>query len=219
MKRVKASFYSGLIAILPIVITVYIFNWLFQIFLGLLQDSFVTVAIRTIFLQSGLGKEHDLNLYINILINLLSFITLVISLIIIGTAMRVFIFKKVGQYLNGLLIRIPLFSQIYSTINQIISLFASDRQKAYQKVVMFEYPRKGIYSVGFMTSDGNHLVEKITNESMCNVFIPTSPNPTSGMFVVIKKSEITILDIKVDDAIKLIISGGVILPPENKKES
>ena len=78
MKRVKASFYSGLIAILPIVITVYIFNWIFQIFLNLLQDSVLTVAIRKIVLQTGLGKEQDLHLYTQILINVLSFVTLIL---------------------------------------------------------------------------------------------------------------------------------------------
>lgn len=219
MKRVKASFYSGLIAILPIVITVYIFNWIFQIFLNLLQDSVLTVAIRKIVLQTGLGKEQDLHLYTQILINVLSFVTLILLLIAIGTAMRVFLFKKIGAFLNNLLVKIPLFSQIYSTITQIISLFASDRQKSYQKVVMFEYPRYGIYSIGFMTSDSNHFVEEVTGEEMCNVFLPTSPNPTSGMFIVLKKSEVRVLDLKVDDAIKLIISGGVILPPNNKKEN
>ena len=208
-----------MIAILPIVITVYIFNWIFQIFLNLLQDSFLTVAIRTLVLQTGLRKEQDLQLYTQILINVLSFVTLILLLIAIGTAMRIFLFKKIGSYLNNLLAKIPLFSQIYSTITQIISLFASDRQKSYQKVVMFEYPRRGIYSIGFMTSDGNHFVEEVTGEPMCNVFLPTSPNPTSGMFIVLKKSEIRILDLKVDDAIKLIISGGVILPPNNKKEN
>ncbi|MGL5535309.1 MAG: DUF502 domain-containing protein, partial [Cetobacterium sp.] len=218
-KRVKASFYSGLIAILPIVITVYIFNWIFQIFLNLLQDSFLTVAVRSIVLQTGLGKEQDLHLYTQILINVLSFVTLILLLIAIGTAMRVFLFKKIGAFLNNLLVKIPLFSQIYSTITQIISLFASDRQKSYQKVVMFEYPRQGIYSIGFMTSDSNHFVEEVTGEAMCNVFLPTSPNPTSGMFIVLKKSEVRVLDLKVDDAIKLIISGGVILPPNNKKEN
>ncbi|MGL5088411.1 MAG: DUF502 domain-containing protein [Cetobacterium sp.] len=214
MKRIKASFYSGLIAILPIVITVYIFNWIFQIFFNLLKDSFVTVGIKALFLEAGLGREQDLHFYTQILINAISFITLIVTLIIIGTAMRIFLFKKLGRFLNNLLVKIPLFSQIYSTITQIISLFASDRQRSYQKVVAFEYPKEGIYSMGFMTSNSNHLIEEITGEEMCNIFLPTSPNPTSGMFIMLKKSDVKILDIKVDDAIKLIISGGVILPPK-----
>ena len=82
---------------------------------------------------------------------------------------------------------------------------------------MLEYPRKGIYSIGFMTSEENKFIERYTNEKMCNVFIPTSPNPTSGMFVCVKAEEIKILDIKIDDAVKLIISGGVVLPAEGNK--
>lgn len=217
MKNIKSSFYSGLITILPVVITVYIFNWIFQIFLTLLRHSFVTAAIRGLVLKTGLGKEQDLQLYIEILINLVSFVTVLAIIIIIGTAMRIFLFRKIAKLLNNLFIKIPFFSQIYTTISQIISIFISNKDKTYQKVVTFEYPRKGIYSIGFITSDNNFLIEDITNEKMCNVFIPTSPNPTSGMFVVLKKSEIKVLDIKVDDAIKLIISGGVILPDINKK--
>lgn len=214
MKKLKISFYSGLLAILPIVLTISIFNWIFQIFLKILQNSFLTKIIKIIILK--FAKEQDLAFYTNILVNIISFIVVVISLMLIGTAMRIFLFKRIGSYINKLIIKIPLVSQIYSTISQIISLFSSDREKAYQKVVMIEYPRKGIYSIGFMTSGSNYLVEEETKEDMCNIFIPTSPNPTSGMFVVIRKSEVKVLDIKIDDAIKLIISGGVILPP--KKE-
>lgn len=214
MKKLKISFYSGLLAILPIVLTISIFNWIFQIFLRILQNSFLTKIIKGLILK--FAKEQDLVFYTNILVNIISFIVVVVSLILIGTAMRIFLFKRIGSYINSLIIKIPLVSQIYSTISQIISLFSSDREKAYQKVVMIEYPRKGIYSIGFMTSTENYLVEKETKEEMCNIFIPTSPNPTSGMFVIVRKNEVKVLDIKIDDAIKLIISGGVILPP--KKE-
>lgn len=215
MKRIKACFYSGLFAILPVVLTIYIFNWVFDIFLNLLQDSFITVTIKQIVLS--LGKEKDIDFYMNVFINFISFITVVVGLILIGTAMRIFMFKKIGKFFDNLFTKIPLFNQIYSTVNQIISLVTSDREKAYQKVVMIEYPRKGLYSIGFLTAEGNHIVEEHTGEEMYNVFIPTSPNPTSGVFLVVKKKDVTILDIKVDDAVKLVISGGVILPP--KKES
>lgn len=214
MKKLKINFYSGLLAILPIVLTISIFNWIFQIFLKILQNSFLTKIIKVIILE--FVNEQDLAFYTNILVNIISFIVVIISLVLIGIAMRVFIFKKIGSCINKLIIKIPLVSQIYSTISQIISLFSSDREKAYQKVVLIEYPRKGVYSMGFLTSGDNYLVQEETKEEMCNIFIPTSPNPTSGMFVIVRKSEVKELDIKIDDAIKLIISGGVILPP--KKE-
>lgn len=212
MKRLKISFYSGLITILPIIITVYILNWIFQILFNILHESFLTKLIKAIVLK--IGKEQDIRFYTDILINILSFLTAIFIVIIIGMAMRVFIFKKIGSLINRLLIKIPLFSQIYSTIAQIIALFSADREKSYQKVVMLEYPRKGIYSLGFMTSDENYILKNEIGEEVCNIFIPTSPNPTSGMFVMVKKEEVKVLDIKIDDAIKLIISGGVILPPK-----
>ena len=85
---------------------------------------------------------------------------------------------------------------------------------------MVEYPRKGIYSIGFLTSEDNFLIGSAIGreEKVYNVFIPTSPNPTSGMFIVVPESEVKILDIKIDDAIKLIISGGVILPEKKEIE-
>lgn len=212
MKRLKISFYSGLITILPIIITIYILNWIFQILFNILHESFLTKIIKAIVLK--IGKEQDIRFYTDILINILSFLTAIFIVIAIGMAMRVFIFKKIGTLINRMLIKIPLFSQIYSTIAQIIALFSSDREKNYQKVVMLEYPRKGIYSLGFMTSDENYILKDEIEEEVCNIFIPTSPNPTSGMFVMVKKEEVKVLDIKIDDAIKLIISGGVILPPK-----
>lgn len=217
MKKFKANLYSGIITLLPVIITIYILNWIFQILLNGLKKSFVTVGIKKLILLTGLSEDYDLNIYVDILINLLSIIVIVAGLFLVGLAMRVFLFKKIGELINRILNKIPLFKQIYTTIAQILSLVFSEKNKTYQKVVMLEYPRKGIYSIGFMTSEENRFIEKYTGKQMCNVFIPTSPNPTSGMFVCVGIEEIKILDIKIDDAIKLIISGGVILPPETKE--
>lgn len=218
MKRIKANFFSGLITILPIIITFYIFNWIFKIFINLLQNSFVTVLIRKLVLTFGVVKGHDVYFYTNILINMISFIVVITTIIVIGTAMRVYFFKEIVLYFETLFIKIPFFSHIYNTITQILEVFSSNKEKAYKKVVMIEYPRKGVYSIGFMTSEESYLLENIVqDEEFCNVFIPTSPNPTSGMFVIISKKDIKILDIKVDDAIKMIISGGVISPPSKKE--
>lgn len=217
MKKFKTNLYSGIITLLPIIITIYILHWIFQILLNGLRRFFVTVGIKKLILQTGIGKEQDLHIYIEILVNLLSLVFILAILFLVGLAMRVFLFKKIGQIINNILSRIPLFKQIYTTIAQILSLVFSEKNKTYQKVVMLEYPRKGIYSIGFMTSEENKFIERYTNEKMCNVFIPTSPNPTSGMFVCVKAEEIKILDIKIDDAVKLIISGGVVLPAEGNK--
>ena len=97
-------------------------------------------------------------------------------------------------------------------MRQIVSLVYSKKNNNYKKVVVVEYPRKGIYSFGFLTAEENKILEDVTGEKYCNVFIPTSPNPTSGMFVSVKKVEVKEIEMKVEDAVKLIVSGGVFMP-------
>ena len=83
---------------------------------------------------------------------------------------------------------------------------------------MIEYPKSGVYSVGFLTAESNRILEEVLKiEKMYNIFVPTSPNPTSGMFVCLAKENVKILDMKIDDAVKLIISGGVIVPKTTKE--
>lgn len=126
---------------------------------------------------------------------------------------KIGIFAKIAKRAKQFLSKIPFINQIYSTISQIIDILKSDRTTTYQKVVAVEYPRRGIYSIGFLTAEKNEALEKATGiDKMYNIFIPTSPNPTSGMFIIANAKDVHILDIKIDDAVKLIISGGVITP-------
>ena len=216
IKKFKAYFYTGLIALLPIVLTVYIFNWIVGIMMSLLGNSFVTIIIKNILLV--FVEEGDMDYYFQLLVYFISLVTMIIGTCLVGFTLKIVFFAKIIKKAKELFIKIPLIKQVYTTISQIIEVAVSDREKSYQKVVMVEYPRKGIYSIGFLTSEDNFLIGSAIGreEKVYNVFIPTSPNPTSGMFIVVPESEVKILDIKIDDAIKLIISGGVILP-ENKE--
>ena len=182
-----------------------------------LNDSFVTKVIKEIILN--LVGEEDYLFYFQILTYILSLVTMVVFICFVGLTLKMVFFAKIAKKAKAFLAKIPFINQIYSTISQIIDVITSDRSKTYQKVVAVEYPRKGIYSIGFLTSESNPNVEKATGiERMYNIFIPTSPNPTSGMFIVINAKDVKILDIKVDDAVKLIISGGVILPEKPLEE-
>ena len=208
IKKFKAYFYTGLIALLPIVLTVYIFNWIVGIMMSLLGNSFVTIIIK------------NMDYYFQLLVYFISLVTMIIGTCLVGFTLKIVFFAKIIKKAKELFIKIPLIKQVYTTISQIIEVAVSDREKSYQKVVMVEYPRKGIYSIGFLTSEDNFLIGSAIGreEKVYNVFIPTSPNPTSGMFIVVPESEVKILDIKIDDAIKLIISGGVILPEKKEIE-
>lgn len=218
IKKFKAYFYTGLIALLPIVLTVYIFNWIVGIMMSLLGNSFVTIIIKNILLV--FVEEGDMDYYFQLLVYFISLVTMIIGTCLVGFTLKIVFFAKIIKKAKELFIKIPLIKQVYTTISQIIEVAVSDREKSYQKVVMVEYPRKGIYSIGFLTSEDNFLIGSTIGreEKVYNVFIPTSPNPTSGMFIVVPESEVKILDIKIDDAIKLIISGGVILPEKKEIE-
>lgn len=216
IKKVKAYFYTGLIALLPIILTVYIFNWIVTIMMSLLGNSFITILIKKLLLK--FVEERDMDYYFQLLVYFISLVTMLVGTCLVGFTLKIVFFAKIIKKAKELVIKIPLIKQVYTTISQIISIAMSDREKSYQKVVMVEYPRKGIYSVGFLTSENNFLASEVVKngKKMYNVFIPTSPNPTSGMFIIVPEEEVKVLDIKIDDAIKLIISGGVILP--EKKE-
>lgn len=218
IKKFKAYFYTGLIALLPIVLTVYIFNWIVGIMMSLLGNSFITIIIKNILLV--FVEEGDMDYYFQLLVYFISLVTMIIGTCLVGFTLKIVFFAKIIKKAKELFIKIPLIKQVYTTISQIIEVAVSDREKSYQKVVMVEYPRKGIYSIGFLTSEDNFLIGSAIGreEKVYNVFIPTSPNPTSGMFIVVPESEVKILDIKIDDAIKLIISGGVILPEKKEIE-
>lgn len=211
IKHLKKYFYAGLFSLLPLVLTAYIFNWIMGLVLIVLNDSFVTIIIKNIILD--LVGEEDYIFYFQILTYILSLITMIIFICIVGFTLKLVFFAKIAKRAKQFLSKIPFINQIYSTISQIIDILKSDRSTTYQKVVAIEYPRKGIFSIGFMTADKNETLERATGiEKMYNIFIPTSPNPTSGMFIVANAKEVHILDIKIDDAVKLIISGGVITP-------
>ncbi len=216
-KHIKSYFYAGLFSLLPLVLTLYIFNWLMSLVMIVLNDSFVTKVIKEIVLK--LVGEDDYLFYFQLLTYVLSLITMVLVICLVGFTLKIVFFAKIAKKAKSVLGKIPFINQIYSTISQIIEVITSDRAKSYQKVVVIEYPRKGIYSIGFLTSENNPCIEEAVGiEKMCNIFIPTSPNPTSGMFVVMNLKDVKILDIKVDDAVKLIISGGVILPEKHIDE-
>ncbi|MCB8566247.1 DUF502 domain-containing protein [Fusobacterium ulcerans] len=216
-KHIKSYFYAGLFSLLPLVLTLYIFNWVMSLVMIVLNDSFVTKIIKEIILK--LVGEEDYLFYFQILTYALSLVTMIVFICFVGLTLKIVFFAKIAKRAKTFLGKIPFINQIYTTISQITSIIASDRSKTYQKVVAVEYPRKGIYSIGFLTSEKNPIIEEITGvEKIYNIFIPTSPNPTSGMFIAIDAKDVKILDIKVDDAVKLIISGGVILPDKHLEE-
>lgn len=133
--------------------------------------------------------------------------------------MKIVFFSKIMKKFVALVEKIPVIKSVYTTAKQIIGmLYSSEGEAAYKKVVAVEYPRKGMYAIGFMTAESNNAVkEAFQVGEIANVFIPTSPNPTSGMLICIPKEDIKILNIDTEAAFKLIISGGYVTEESVKK--
>ena len=113
---------------------------------------------------------------------------------------------------DSLITRIPFAGNVYKAIKQITETF-SNADAAYQKVVLIEYPRKDIYAIGFMTGETKGEIKDRKKIDMVNVFVPTTPNPTSGFLLFIPKEDAVELDMSVEDAIKLVVSAGMVVPP------
>lgn len=126
--------------------------------------------------------------------------------------------RKLIETGETLLAKIPLVRNIYLTVKQVIEALFLKNKTAFKQVVMFEYPRKGIYQLGFVTNMGRGEIQIKTNEEVVNVFIPTTPNPTSGMLVLIPKDDLIFLEMSVEQAMKMIISGGIVVPPYGQAE-
>lgn len=197
MKKFRGYFLTGLIVVLPVVVTLYVlwitFNWIDGL-LGNIIPLFIKKNIP------GLG-----------------FITTIILIMLAGLLTKNFFGKKIFLFGEWLLIKIPFARTIYLATKQIIDTLLVKDKKAYQRVVMVEYPRRGIYTIGFITGKCQGEIQTKITQEMVSVFFPTTPNPTSGWLALVPADEIIYLDMSVEDGIKLIVSGGIITPPLQKQ--
>jgi uncharacterized membrane protein len=135
-----------------------------------------------------------------------------------GVLVSNFVGKKILKTAEALLMKIPMANGIYDAIRKLTNVFFSDKSN-FKRVVLIEWPRKGVYSIAFITADAVGEVQEATNEEVVNVFMPTTPNPTTGFLVLVPKGDIIPLKMSVDDAVKLIISGGIVVPPSTRPDS
>jgi uncharacterized membrane protein len=146
-------------------------------------------------------------------------ILVIIIILAVGILFRNLAGRKVVHFWENMVDRIPIVRILYSGVKQLLESFFVQKNDAFKRVALFEYPRRGIYVLGFITGESKGEVQSKTEKNMMNVFVPTTPNPTSGFYILIPKNELVILDMTVEDAFKLIISGGIFTPPENSQRS
>ena len=204
MKRLRTSlknyFLTGLLVILPVFVTAYVIWFLIRI---------MDVVLKYI------PAKYLPDTYLPFHIPGLGLILVVIIILAVGVLFRNLAGRKVVGFWENMVDRIPLVRIIYSGVKQLLESFFLQKNDAFKRVALLEYPRRGTYVIGFITGESKGEVQSKTSKNMMNVFVPTTPNPTSGFYILIPEDELIILNMTVEDAFKLIISGGIFSPPEN----
>ena len=191
--KLRNYFITGIVVLVPIGITLY------------LTKFFISISSKLI------PEEINPNSYLPYAIPGLEIFISIIFITIIGGLSLSFIGKKFLQLFNDLLKKIPILRTIYSAIGQMAETLAPQKTNK-KSVVLIEYPRKGSWAVGFATKDNKGEISKKTNSNLVNVFVPTTPNPTSGFLLMFPKDEIIYLDMTFEEASKFIVSAGTSNP-------
>jgi len=159
-------------------------------------------------------KDLNPNNYLPFSIPGLEIFLSIIFITVVGGLSLSFIGKKFLQLINHVLKRIPFLRTIYSAIGQMTETFTQKRKNK-KSVVLIEYPRKGSWAVGFATKDNKGEISKKTKKNLVNVFVPTTPNPTSGFLLMFPKDELIYLDMSFEEASKFIVSAGTSIPKKS----
>jgi len=200
MIKIRSWFITGILVLTPIILTVYV-AWTFITFVDNLVVPIVPIDYRPSnylpFSIPGLG-----------LIIVFIFTTLVGSLAT-GLFGRTLI--RIWEYILN---RMPVVRSVYSAIKQILETVMAAQSDAFRQAVLVQYPRKGIWAIGFVTGSTKGEVGKKVSEKMINVFMPTTPNPTSGFLLFFPEKDLIYLKMSVEDALKLVVSGGMVIPKD-----
>lgn len=186
--RLRNYFLTGLVIFVPIVATVYVVWVAFNFLDGILRP----------FIEPAIGKH----------VRGLSLLITVLLILFIGVFARIAIGRKTFEIFEKTLLKIPVIRGVYLVIKQASEAFFTPQESEFKRVVLVEFPRKGAYALGFTTGVTVGEIQEKTAEKVINVFVPTSPNPTSGFFIMLPEKNVIQLNMSVQDALKFVISGG-----------
>ena len=203
--EIRKTLLAGFLVLAPITLTIYILYHLFRILDGILRDSVIWL----------LGEQIGLS-PLKSPIPGLGILAILALLFLTGSIARNYFGRKLLAMGDYIVIHIPLINRIYIAIREISEAILSEKKEVFKKAVLIEYPRKGLYSIAFFTQDTKGPVQETIKEDVVSVFVPTTPNPTSGYLLFIPKTDLVELKMPVEDALKLVISGGSIHPKEHQ---
>lgn len=203
LASLRNAFFTGLLLLAPIAVTWLVFSWLVEKVGGGFRDIFFFYVPEPLRNHPSLGVVWDV----------LSTLIVIVLVTGLGYVSRLFLGRFFGAMAERFILGIPGIGTVYNTVKQIVDTLSSQNRNMFSKVVLVQFPRPGMYSVGFLTNKMQGEAQEKTSEEVWTVFIPTTPNPTTGFLVMLPHEDIIELEMSVGDGMKLIISGGAVVPP------
>jgi len=201
--RWRANFVTGLVVVLPGVISIAVLVWLFGTISNITDTLLIFIPKNITHRNNGEGPMYWY----------WSLVALLVAVLLISAAGRLarnYFGIKMIEWVERALMHVPFLNKIYSATKQVNDALASGNKNSFKTVVLVQFPREGMYSVGFITSEQNDEVQAKTKEKVVGVFVPTTPNPTSGFLILVPETQVIKLEMSVTDAIKYIVSLGSI---------
>lgn len=205
LASLQGNFLTGLAVILPAVLSLAIITWLFGTVANFTDRLLFFLPHDLTHAAGGTGPIHWYW-------SLVALALAVLLVALLGRLTRNYLGRQFVRLVDLAMLRVPLLNKIYGAIKQVNEAIATNSKTAFRTVVMIQYPRAGVYSIGFITSEQHQEAQARTRENVVCVFVPTTPNPTSGFLVLVPEDQITKLDMSVAEGIKYIISLGSVAP-------
>ena len=198
-QKIKQIFIAGILALLPIVVTVYLLYFLYNIVVSKASPIVKKIAYK---------YNYDFSEYI---LQIGTFMLIILIIFIIGIFTRMYLGKLFIKMLDNIMTHIPIARSIYNATKQVIDSFGNTSGSSFSKVVLVEFPRRDMWMIAFLVRDSLPFMQKVsTKEESVNIFVPTAPNPTSGFVAIVPKKDIREIDISVEEGIKFVLSVGII---------
>lgn len=198
--RLRGYMIAGILVTAPLGITLY---------LALLFLNFIDAKVTPL-----IPAEYNPNTYLPFGVPGVGLIVLLWALTLIGWLTRGIVGRFILHQGEKILQRMPVIRSVYGATKQIVESVVSQKSEAFRQVVVFEYPRRGCWAMGFVTGKTVGEVQNVTSDEVVNVFLPTTPNPTSGYLLFVPRRELVPLSMSVEDGIKMVVSGGIVTPPD-----
>ncbi len=213
--RFRGYFLHGLVVLLPTVLTIWLILWGFNFINDKISVHIKQMLIFGIKLAGG-AEATLANFWISWFLSIAGFLIALGIVYIVGIMFASVLGRGIWQYIERLMTNIPLLKQIYPYIKQMTDFFfkQEETKKIFSRVVAVEYPRKGIWSVGYVTGVGIKKIVEGQNKEFVTVLIPTAPTPFGGFLIIVPKEEVMDLDMSIEEALRFILSAGVIVPGE-----